>query len=389
MVEEYRAGLWPEDEDQTLSFGLGWDNVELFPFEKAGVQVLAKGGDTLQYHATLMVAPEHDLSVAVLSSGGTSSFNQLLASRILIDALAEKGITVDESVPGFPEASPAAMPKEELEKAGLYGTLGQTFEINISESGELTSPALLPNMTLRYHSDGSYRDENGYIFFKLIKESDGNTYLFQKSYMAIEGLPPMVTSLYAAQQLPPRDVDPDLWSSWEAYNNHSFFLVNEPPTSELYLFSAVSPFSVVKNEYGYINGLSIIDKTTLMPVLTIPGVGSRDYQPITLMQENEKTYMRAVDYLLLSQNNISDIYAGYLALCTIQKDGHARWYSVGAAQGKTMTLLPPEDGAFYVYDASGAVVASSVFEDSSVTLPEGGHIVFLGKPSQFFLISIA
>lgn len=217
MVEEYRAGLWPEDEDQTLSFGLGGDNVELLPFEKAG----------------------------------------------------------------------------------LYGAMGQTFEISISESGELTIPALLADMPLRYHSDGSYRDENGYLLFKLIKEKDGNTYLFQKSYAAFPGLPPIATSLYTAQQLPVRDVDPELWDSWEAYNNHTFFLLSEPPTSELYLLSALSPFPVVKNDYGYINGLSIIDKTTLMPVLTIPGVGSRDYQPITLMQENEKTYMRAGDYVLL------------------------------------------------------------------------------------------
>lgn len=347
------------------------------PLKKLASKSSSRGDDTLQYHATLMVVPEHNLSVAVLSSGGASSYNQLLASRILIDALAEKGITVDESLPSFPEASPAAMPKEELEKAGLYGAMGQTFEISISESGELTIPALLADMPLRYHSDGSYRDENGYLLFKLIKEKDGNTYLFQKSYAAFPGLPPIATSLYTAQQLPVRDVDPELWDSWEAYNNHTFFLLSEPPTSELYLLSALSPFPVVKNDYGYINGLSIIDKTTLMPVLTIPGVGSRDYQPITLMQENEKTYMRAGDYLLLSQNNVSDIYAGYLALCTIQEDGHARWYSVGAAHGKTMTLLPPEDGAFYVYDASGAVVASSIFDDSSVTLPEGGHIVFL------------
>lgn len=45
---------------------------------------------------------------------------------------------------------------------------------------------------------------------------------------------------------------------------------------------------------------------------------------------------------------------------TIQADGYARWYQVGDAAGKTMTVQVPENSGFWVYDGNGQVTASSV-----------------------------
>ena len=70
-----------------------------------------KGGDTLRYHASLVVLPEEDKAVAVLSSGGASLYDQLAGERILIDALAEEGTVVDESIPALPAGEPAAIPR--------------------------------------------------------------------------------------------------------------------------------------------------------------------------------------------------------------------------------------------------------------------------------------
>lgn len=76
---EYSRGIWPEDTLDMLSFGLGWDAVEWFPFSQSGIQALVKGGDTLYYHAGLVVIPEYDMAAAVVSSGGTSTYNELTA----------------------------------------------------------------------------------------------------------------------------------------------------------------------------------------------------------------------------------------------------------------------------------------------------------------------
>ena len=70
---------------------------------------------------------------------------------------------------------------------------------------------------------------------------------------------------------------------------------------------------------------------------------------------------------------------------TIQADGYARWYQVGDAAGKTMTVQVPENSGFWVYDGNGQVTASSVlWGDPTVTLPEDGTIVFAGDPGARF-----
>ena len=73
---------------------------------------------------------------------------------------------------------------------------------------------------------------------------------------------------------------------------------------------------------------------------------------------------------------------------TIQENGYARWYHVGSAAGKTMSVHTTGTGGFWVYDAQGQVVASSVlWDDTSVILPSGGLVVFAGDPGARFHLS--
>ena len=45
---EYSRGLWPDSgEPDSLAYGLGWDNMEWYPFCQSDIQALVKGGDTL------------------------------------------------------------------------------------------------------------------------------------------------------------------------------------------------------------------------------------------------------------------------------------------------------------------------------------------------------
>ena len=50
-----------------------------------------------------------------------------------------------------------------------------------------------------------------------------------------------------------------------------------------------------------------------------------------------------------------------------------------------MTVQVPENAGFWVYDGAGQLTASSVlWGDTTVTLPEGGTIVFAGDPGARF-----
>lgn len=61
--------MWPEDSDTSISYGLGWDSVHLYPFSEYGIKAITKGGDTISYHSSLIVLPEYNLAATVTSSG--------------------------------------------------------------------------------------------------------------------------------------------------------------------------------------------------------------------------------------------------------------------------------------------------------------------------------
>lgn len=62
--KEYLKGIWDNDaEDNAFEYGLGWDSVKLFPFDRYGIQALEKGGDTLNY-TSCVVTKNGELTMA-------------------------------------------------------------------------------------------------------------------------------------------------------------------------------------------------------------------------------------------------------------------------------------------------------------------------------------
>ncbi len=82
---------------------------------------MTKGGDTALQHAILVVLPEQKMAAAVLSSGGRSSTNQLLATELLLAVLKEKvqlrNIKPNKS---FGKPVKVKMPQDVAKKAGLF-----------------------------------------------------------------------------------------------------------------------------------------------------------------------------------------------------------------------------------------------------------------------------
>ena len=119
--DEYKRGLWPEEaEPSFVAYGLGWDSVRLFPFNEYGIKALTKGGDTMSYHSSLVVLPEYNMAAAVVSSGGQSIVDQMLANELLLSALQEKGIIHErkpEKSHGMPKK--AKIPQELSQHTGI------------------------------------------------------------------------------------------------------------------------------------------------------------------------------------------------------------------------------------------------------------------------------
>ena len=294
---EYDRGIWPDtDAPDALRYGLGWDAVEWLPFSQSGIQALVKGGDTLRYHAGLVVIPEYHMAAAVLSSGGASTYNEMTAAQMLAAALKARGVVLDESLPLLPEAAPAAMPAELTENAGYYGSTAAQYRVDVTDDGTLTMRVLtmpsVPAQAFTYCDDGTFRDTTGQAALRFVKEANGQLYLYQQAVGLLPGLGMMPTANYAAVKLPENDITPEVQAAWDRYLSTSFLPMGEKYSSQTYLALADSTAQETAELVpGYVGASRIVDSTSALYELQIPGANGRDGQDIHVYEQSGITWM--------------------------------------------------------------------------------------------------
>ncbi|WDQ30651.1 serine hydrolase [Paenibacillus marchantiae] len=394
--EEYKKGMWPEDSDTLMSYGLGWDSVNLFPFNEYGIKAIMKGGDTLSYQSSLVVLPEYNMAAAVISSGGSSLTNHFIANELLLSALEEKGV-IKERKPekSFGVPVKANMPKGISKFAGIYGGNNSVTKININKTGQMTVSSLTapsnPVQEYTYTADGTFVNNEGTDKLKFVVEKNGKTYLWSRSYISVPGLGQLAFSEYNAEKLEANTLSKEINAAWAKRDGKKYYLVNEKYTSMVYLnASSILPIHMSKENPGYMSNNKIIGADEAANQLQIPGVAGRDPMDIHFSKKNAGEYLTFSGYVFASEGLVKPIYSGKQSATTIQADGYAKWFSVPAtAKGKVMTVKLPANGAFAIYDQNGICINHTVVSGKNkVVLPENGRIVFVGEAGSKFEISI-
>jgi CubicO group peptidase (beta-lactamase class C family) len=393
--EEYKKGLWPEVADNSFDYGLGWDSVRLFPFNQYDMKAVTKGGDTILYHASLVVLPEQNMAAAVLSSGGSSSTNQMLANEILLHTLKEKG-TIKEFKPekSFGKPVQADMPDNMSEFAGYYGVTNQQMKVDIKD-GELSiTVPMMPDYPAEkyvYTADGTFVSADGSIKVSFVKEKNDRIYLWVRQYVSIPGLGQMALSQYSAEKMEANPLSKETAAAWAKREGETFYPLNEKFTSLMYFIT--KPTVEINSKSGlegYLIDKKIIDADTAVSQHQVPAIGSRDTSEFRFYKEKGVEYLEGAGSLFISGKHVKPLYKGKKSTVTLQADGYAKWYTVPeAAAGKTMTVTLPAQGAFAVYDEKGTVVNYSVVSGSNeVKLPANGAVVFAGAPGSAFGITL-
>ena len=209
--------------------------MKLYPFSEYGIKALAKGGDTALQHAILVVLPEQKIAAAVLTSGGRSSTNQLMATELLLATLKEKG-TIKEIKPNksFGKPVKVKMPQGVAKKAGFYGNSETHFKIEITNNGELFLPSN-PEEKYVYTTDGSFINEKGTSKLNFVTEKNGRTYLKESAYKSHPGLGQSVMTHYLAEKLEDNVLSKKNAAAWAKREGVKFYLVNEKFSSIQYL----------------------------------------------------------------------------------------------------------------------------------------------------------
>ncbi|WP_044482372.1 serine hydrolase domain-containing protein [Paenibacillus antibioticophila] len=397
QAKEYRKGVWVEDKTNTYGYGLGWDSVDLSPFDQYGIKAVTKGGDTIIYHSALVSLPEEGMSIALLTSGGSSIFNTLAASNIMLAYLQETGRIAEVLPPPTFEAPVKVdMPSELLEFSGLYGTVGSTLKVSIKD-GEIAMPGLLsgmiPEQNYVYTGDGEFTSEDGRTLISFDEQTNGHTYIRTRANLEFPGLGQTLMAYYEYQKLGENVLSPEVSKVWQQRDGKTYYALDEKINSLFYLAPpSILWKPIVLDEGGsYANGTKIKDANHAVNIAEIPVMNGRDAFDLSFRQQDGVEYLLADARTYVSEAAVGAIYGGTASRVTIPESGYVRWFKVGSeAAGKMMSVQLPAGGGFAVYTADGALVEFSVASGNrAALLPENGVIVFGGQAGDVFEIKLA
>ncbi len=386
--------------------GLGWDRVSKEKYEKQGVQVLEKGGDVLLNHACLMVAPKEKISIAVLSNGGSSSYNSMLAEAIMDTVLEEAGINVTEDEREF--EIEGTVPEEMDEFAGCYVTQnaleGGTMISKVSFPQhaymhvENISPVSTSVKDYAYTAEGSFAElafevEDGMEdvriaanpnVLRFVKQENGKVTISCEGRMVAAGLGSVFEDSYIGEKLEENPVGGEQIAAWEKICGQNLFLCNDVPASASYQYAIIrmALCEEVPGYVFYISGqgtrlLKILDESHAQAFQSIPSSANRDLIDLSISSGEEGT-------VLISSSGPA--YRTEEGIREFRDSGDVpdqqgvTWFRIGESiANATVSIDRPENCAVYVYNKYGDVVYNSHVKNASfeIPMPKDGHIVFI------------
>ena len=397
--------------------GLGWDYVEALKYEKAGVTVIGKGGDIDNQHAHLLVAPDEEISVAVLSSGGSSLYNAVIAQELLDVALQEKGISVEatkaelvETVSKVPEKyakyenffvtnngvwkiSFPDMKYMHIEKIGVDNAVNEYYMLTIDGRFVRMESDLSEWADDGYPEDKTMRQDYNQVILSFEEDENGKVFIKSDEFTNINGLGNHTSKAFVAQSIEENPISKDWQKAWKARSNRSLAVYNhkyssteyDAPIGKITMIEEVPGYMLVSSQ-GFGIPLKITGKDTAEAFVTIPGSISREQTDIKIEKVTLKD-KACVEVLSLTSGNeyrfLDEVpeLTGKVNEVALHSD-EAGWYHIGDdIAGTKVTFTNPENSAIYVYNKYNEMIYSTHMKDWSggVPLPKDGSIAFLGE----------
>lgn len=386
---ECENGFWNTVEDNTIQYGLGWDSVDSYPFNRYGIKALVKGGDTLQCHSSIVVLPDEKIAVAVLSTG-SSNLNQIIAQEIIKAYLVQTDrMEITEDVTSFEKGKTVKLPKSFRSYAGMYANRNSFFTVSFDKDGALK----LFNTTYQYQGNNMFLDDTGKVKIEFVKK-DSELYLYQSQYQSYTNIGNTASGYFIGQKIKSEKLPKKVAAAWKKRDNKRYFLLNEKYTSQFYLFALqnVSIRSRLSQEYGdYYFTAKIIDENFARMEYTIPGMVGRDLSDFRFYKKNNKEYLNSSGRIYLSEDAVRKLTKKTTRVEINSTTGFSKWFRIAKSTGgKQLKVTLPAEGAFAVYDSKGFKVSYSYIDkNEEVTLPESGYLVFIGEKGVVFQVEVA
>ncbi|MBR1723792.1 MAG: hypothetical protein IJ723_02060, partial [Ruminococcus sp.] len=359
------------------------------------------------------------ISVAVLSNGGSSTYNDLVAQALMDVCLQEKGISIAE------EELPECTITEDIPDD--YKAYEGRYIMNIMGGGDTLCSVTFPeNKYLHMEkitsrkttytdyvltSDGdfaelAYEVEDSGFDKRLVaggssrlsfeKNADG---MFMKvsGGMTYPGLGSFDIKMYAGQMIEENDVGDDVINNIKALEGKKYLLASEKYSSSGYEDVCIGQFHTINVIKGYVfmtsHGadylLKISDSEHLVSPNTIPSSSSRDLLDITIDTDKNgrQTITTSFGTKYISADGIPEFDA---SVKTVELTEDAVWYSISDSIANTpVTVNRPENSAVIVFNKFDEPIYTSHVKDAGnvIPMPKGGRVLFLGETGDSFQIS--
>ncbi len=399
--------------------GLGWDYAAIPRYAGQGITVSGKGGDVSMDHAYLLTAPEEQISVSVLSCGGNSIYNDLIAQSLMDIALQEKGVTIADSPE--PECVTVTEIPQEYEKyAGWYivnvmGMGDSLYNVSFPENKymhiEETTHRRTTCTDYLLTTDGDFAElayevaENGFdtrlapghsrLSFE---ENPDGTYLKMSVETVYPGLGTFGIKSYAGQKIEENNVGDDVINEYRAIDGKALLLCGDKYSSTNYDTNGVTRLYVIDKLKGYVFVsasvgeyiLKMSDSDHLSSFRNIPSSSSRDMWDVTL--EKDGNGIVALDASNAQRFIVEDrvpVFDNSVRTVTITDD--AAWFNISdSIASSSVTVTRPENSAVYVYNKFGEVIYTTHNMDArpQIPMPKDGKVLFLAESGGRFDIAM-
>lgn len=414
MAKDQTIGSFDPIHNDSLAYGLGWDSVSQPGLAAVGFDGWGKGGDSDDYHAALVVSPQAQLGIVVLTDSGPGSAPAIaVAERVLLRALNENGRIAAFPSPLLPVVPPVAPVPEGLLAAiaGEYATDSVIVQLRAQPDGSLlvssrSDAGWTPmGSPLKYRHDGWFASDQDPL--KALKVVDADLLGVPTQYIlsrAPNGYGHYLNFGVFCQRVHRRPGN--LSAAWRARLSSTWLVVNENP-DEL-AWNGMDPrlrLATVPNVDGLIAvrppakpaeghiDAHIVDAsasdTVATMMLIIPQLNGRDLEDLDIVERDGAEWTRFGSYMHQPLASVPVLPRGATDAVTIGPEGYAEWRAV-ASDVTPVQVTITTTGAWQLYDPAFTTVANG--KGSAVaSLPAGnglGYLTLFGNTGQTITVAM-
>ncbi|QEV99717.1 beta-lactamase family protein [Microbacterium caowuchunii] len=384
MGLDQMAGTLDPIASTSFRYGLGWDTVADPGLAAIGARGWGKGGDTMDYHATFLLAPDSDLAVIVTAAGRQVGSGMLstLAQTILRSAISEIDAVTPTLKPLDP-SGPAESTATGEQLAAMAGSYAGAMPIRVEATPEDALAVSvhhggqwLPEETFTLRTDG--------LFWRTTEPSRSlqTRTAWGRTYLVVQIPEPEGTFLDATILGEKVSPNPALTDAWRERTERTWVIVSESADSLLWqgdpTLRMADPDDTGHLWVTHAQGATPVDPREgddmAAMFVQLPAVNGRDMNDLRILARDGEEWVRFGSGTYRPVESIPPLADGEVEV-TIGADSAAEWRTVTAD-----TRLDATEGTRWrAYTADG--IAIDVAAGAGV-LPAGSLVVVFGEAGE-------